>query len=375
MPTSSSTPGSDLQRSLAEPGHLAGAVPRAVGVDVRGVPGVVLAGAAARGARRRVPGAHLHHVPRLRARLAPLEQAARTRGSAPRSGLLVFTPFARWRYEHLIHHATAGDLDRRFIGDVPMFTVAEYRAKPLFFRFGYRLYRDPLVMFGLGSIYSTIIMQRFPTPAARNRMHRSVWLTNLAVVVFVAALCFAFGWQTVLFVELPIVILAGELWHLALLRAAPVRRHLLGAHRRVGLQRGRAARELAPGRCRRCCSSSAGTSASTTCTTSTRRSPTTTCQRAHEEQPMFRPVPSGVLHRRACARSAEALGRGLAADGDLEAGPRRQVTVARCSSVASHPPSRRTVGAATMPASAPRRNPMLSWYSAGADSASRPRAS
>ena len=39
-------------------------------------------------------------------------------------GLLVFTPFARWRYEHLIHHATAGDLDRRFIGDVPMLTLS-----------------------------------------------------------------------------------------------------------------------------------------------------------------------------------------------------------------------------------------------------------
>ena len=63
-------------------------------------------------------------------------------------GLLVFTPFARWRYEHLIHHATAGDLDRRFVGDVPMLTVAEYRAKPWFFRFGYRLYRNPFVMFG-----------------------------------------------------------------------------------------------------------------------------------------------------------------------------------------------------------------------------------
>ncbi len=125
-------------------------------------------------------------------------------------GLLVFTPFARWRYEHLIHHATAGDLDRRFIGDVPMLTVAEYRAKPFFFRLGYRLYRTPLVMFGLGSIYSTVLMQRFPTPATRNRQQRSVWLTNLAVVVFVGALCFAFGWQTVLFVELPLVILAGS---------------------------------------------------------------------------------------------------------------------------------------------------------------------
>jgi len=125
-------------------------------------------------------------------------------------GLLVFTPFARWRYEHLIHHATAGDLDRRFIGDVPMLTVAEYRAKPWFFRLGYRLYRTPLVMFGLGSIYSTVLMQRFPTPAARNRVHRSVWLTNVALVVLVAALCFAFGWQAVLFVELPLVVLAGS---------------------------------------------------------------------------------------------------------------------------------------------------------------------
>jgi len=125
-------------------------------------------------------------------------------------GLLVFTPFARWRYEHLIHHATAGDLDRRFIGDVPMLTVAEYRAKPWFFRLGYRLYRSPLVMFGLGSIYSTILMQRVPTPAARNRLQRSVWLTNVAVVVLVAALCVAFGWQAVLFVELPLVVLAGS---------------------------------------------------------------------------------------------------------------------------------------------------------------------
>ena len=125
-------------------------------------------------------------------------------------GLLVFTPFARWRYEHLIHHATAGDLDRRFVGDVPMLTVAEYRAKPWFFRLGYRLYRTPLVMFGLGSIYSTILMQRVPTPAARNRLQRSVWFTNVAVVVFVAALCFAFGWQTVLFVELPLVVFAGS---------------------------------------------------------------------------------------------------------------------------------------------------------------------
>jgi omega-6 fatty acid desaturase (delta-12 desaturase) len=123
--------------------------------------------------------------------------------------LLVLTPFARWRYEHVTHHATSGDLDRRGVGDVPVLTVAEYQAKPWWFRAGYRLYRNPVVLFGLGPIYSTVIMQRVPNPMARQRLHRSVWGMNAAVVVLIAALCWVFGWQTVLFVELPLVVLAG----------------------------------------------------------------------------------------------------------------------------------------------------------------------
>jgi omega-6 fatty acid desaturase (delta-12 desaturase) len=64
-------------------------------------------------------------------------------------------------------------------------------------------------MFGLGSIYSTVLMQRLPTQGARHKMHRNVWATNVVVVVLVGALCWAFGWQTVLFVELPLIALAG----------------------------------------------------------------------------------------------------------------------------------------------------------------------
>jgi omega-6 fatty acid desaturase (delta-12 desaturase) len=124
-------------------------------------------------------------------------------------GLLAFTPYARWRYEHLVHHATAGDLDRRGVGDVPMSTVAEYRAMSPGARLGYRLYRNPFVMYVLGPIYSTAIMQRVPTKGARRRMRRSVWGTNVAAALLVAALCLTFGWQAVLLVELPIVVLAG----------------------------------------------------------------------------------------------------------------------------------------------------------------------
>src|SRR5512144_2102417 len=41
-------------------------------------------------------------------------------------GVLVFTPFTEWRDQHLGHHATSGDLDRRGIGDVWTMTLDEY---------------------------------------------------------------------------------------------------------------------------------------------------------------------------------------------------------------------------------------------------------
>jgi omega-6 fatty acid desaturase (delta-12 desaturase) len=123
--------------------------------------------------------------------------------------LIVLTPFARWRYEHIVHHATAGDLERRGVGDVPMLTVAEYDSKPWGARLGYRMLRNPLVMFGLGPIYSSLVLQRLVSHGARSRMRRSVWGTNVTVVVFFVALCWLLGWQEVLLVELPIIVLTG----------------------------------------------------------------------------------------------------------------------------------------------------------------------
>src|SRR5439155_4445402 len=76
-------------------------------------------------------------------------------------GLLVYSPFHSWRHSHAVHHATSGDLDRRGTGDVPTLTVAEYRALPWHRRIGYRLFRNPIVMFGLGPIWSLMIAPRF----------------------------------------------------------------------------------------------------------------------------------------------------------------------------------------------------------------------
>jgi acyl-lipid omega-6 desaturase (Delta-12 desaturase) len=121
----------------------------------------------------------------------------------------VLTPYARWRHEHTVHHATSGDLDRRGVGDVPMLSVAEYEASSPAGRLGYRTFRHPFVMFGLGPIYSTFVMQRRAGRSASRRDRRSVWTTNLVAAVAVGALCWWLGWQAVLLVELPLVVLAG----------------------------------------------------------------------------------------------------------------------------------------------------------------------
>ena len=79
----------------------------------------------------------------------PSKRANQWLGSA--LGILVFAPFANWRHNHAVHHATAADLDRRGQGDVPTLTIAEYNARAWRGRLGYRLFRNPLVMFGLGT--------------------------------------------------------------------------------------------------------------------------------------------------------------------------------------------------------------------------------
>lgn len=125
-------------------------------------------------------------------------------------GLLVMTPFARWRHQHAVHHATSGDLDRRGVGDLPTLTVAEYEALSWRGQLGYRLFRNPIVMFGVGPIWAMIIGPRFISRDERPRIRRSVWRTNAALAVTIGALCWFFGWQAFLLVEGPSALLAGS---------------------------------------------------------------------------------------------------------------------------------------------------------------------
>ena len=125
-------------------------------------------------------------------------------------GLFVYSPFASWRHNHAVHHATAGDLDRRGVGDVPTLTVAEYAARPWHQRLGYRLFRNPLVMFGIGPIFALVIQPRLVSRTARPRIRRSVMTTNAVLAAVVAAVCLLIGWQEYLLVQWPAAFLAAS---------------------------------------------------------------------------------------------------------------------------------------------------------------------
>jgi omega-6 fatty acid desaturase (delta-12 desaturase) len=126
-------------------------------------------------------------------------------------GILTLTPYDYWRRTHAVHHATAGNLDQRGIGDLETLTVSEYRALPWWGRLRYRLYRNPFVMFGLGPAWLFICQYRMPFGLMRAGVQP--WLstiaTNLCIALLAGVLIWLMGLGPFLMVQLPITLVAA----------------------------------------------------------------------------------------------------------------------------------------------------------------------
>jgi acyl-lipid omega-6 desaturase (Delta-12 desaturase) len=126
------------------------------------------------------------------------------------AGMLTFTPFYHWRWEHAIHHASAGHLDKRGTGDVWTMTVQEYLESSRWKRFAYRLARNPIILFVIAPLFVFVIAQRFPSPQASKRERHSVYWMNLAILGMAAALSAVFGIIPYLVLQLAVMAVAGS---------------------------------------------------------------------------------------------------------------------------------------------------------------------
>jgi acyl-lipid omega-6 desaturase (Delta-12 desaturase) len=126
------------------------------------------------------------------------------------TGVLTFTPYQLWRWEHAIHHSASGDLDRRGPGSVWTLTVQEYLEASRWKRFAYRLARNPFVLFVIAPFFLFVIQQRFCSKPAGQRERRSVYWTNLAMLGMAVGLSLIFGIKAYLIIQLTMVMVAGS---------------------------------------------------------------------------------------------------------------------------------------------------------------------
>nr|WP_325251572.1 fatty acid desaturase [Amylibacter sp.] len=126
-------------------------------------------------------------------------------------GVLTLTPYAVWRKSHSHHHSTSGNLDHRGMGDVHTKTVAEYAQLTRWQKLGYRLYRSPFVLFGLGPIYLFVLQNRIPVGLmkAGSKYWGSAMGTNAMIVLALGIIAYFGGIWPLVLVFAPTIILGA----------------------------------------------------------------------------------------------------------------------------------------------------------------------
>jgi len=130
--------------------------------------------------------------------------------------LITLTPFANWGRQHSLHHADWNNLDRTGGGsDIysSCLTVRSYLALSPWRRFLYRLPRHPLIANVLLPPLVFLLLYRVPfdTPRGWIRERWSVYLTNAALICMFGTLTILVGWQEVLLVHVPVMVVASIL--------------------------------------------------------------------------------------------------------------------------------------------------------------------
>jgi len=125
-------------------------------------------------------------------------------------GVLTFTPYHAWKHNHAEHHATVGDLDRRGLGDIWTLTIDEYKTQGFWAKIGYRLYRNPILMFVIGPAFLFLVLQRFPAKNYTKQETASVIITDLALAAIMLLAHFTIGMKIYFMIQIPMMAMAGS---------------------------------------------------------------------------------------------------------------------------------------------------------------------
>jgi len=127
-------------------------------------------------------------------------------------GIFTLTPYEVWKRAHALHHASSGNLDKRGVGDISTLTVDEYFALSPMKRLSYRLYRHPIVMFGIGPAYVYFLRNRLPLGFMNStRQWGSAMGTNLASLIVAGVVIYFTGFVPFLLVFVPTTFFAAAL--------------------------------------------------------------------------------------------------------------------------------------------------------------------
>ncbi|KAE9629621.1 fatty acid desaturase [Parasedimentitalea maritima] len=125
-------------------------------------------------------------------------------------GVLTLTPYDVWRRTHSAHHSASGNLGKRGMGDIHTLTVAEYNELNGFDRFMYRLYRNPITLFGFGPSYLFFVQNRVPLGLMNSvRYWASAMGTNIAIVAALLVIWYFGGFAAVFLIFVPSTLLAA----------------------------------------------------------------------------------------------------------------------------------------------------------------------
>lgn len=124
--------------------------------------------------------------------------------------VITFTPFYKWRHEHITHHSTVGNLDKRGVGDIDTITVEEYLKLSKFKRLVYRIYRSPILIFFIAPIILFVVLNRFSFGKLNKKNTFRLIRSNLWIIVFSLALAYFVGWQNFLIGQFTILYISSS---------------------------------------------------------------------------------------------------------------------------------------------------------------------